>query len=60
VYYETLCPDSKKFIDFQLWPAFLKVANIFNMELVPYGKAQVCEVGYIPKSGGRDTLNPHD
>lgn len=47
MYYETLCPDSQEFINFQLWPAFLKVPDIFNLELVPYGKATVSEVSYI-------------
>lgn len=45
LYYETLCPDCKNFIHNQLWPTFLRVAEIFNLELIPYGNAGERMVG---------------
>ncbi|XP_076331198.1 gamma-interferon-inducible lysosomal thiol reductase-like isoform X2 [Tachypleus tridentatus] len=39
VYYEALCPDSIDFIVEQLWLAYKKVRSIFEVDLVPYGKA---------------------
>uniref|UniRef100_T1J742 Micro-fibrillar-associated protein 1 C-terminal domain-containing protein n=1 Tax=Strigamia maritima TaxID=126957 RepID=T1J742_STRMM len=39
VYYESLCPDSVKFITKQLWPAYQKLSSIISLQLVPYGKA---------------------
>lgn len=41
LYYESLCPYSKNFITTKLYPAFLKVASITNLILVPYGNARV-------------------
>ena len=41
LYYETLCPDCKNFIQTQLWPAYQKVGSIMNVTLVPYGNAWV-------------------
>lgn len=41
VYYESLCPDSMYFISDQLWPTFQKIAQIFTVDLVPFGKANV-------------------
>ncbi|KAK2179842.1 hypothetical protein NP493_469g00002 [Ridgeia piscesae] len=39
LYYETLCPDCKNFVQTQLWPAYQKVGSIMNVTLVPYGNA---------------------
>jgi len=39
VYYESLCPDSIRFITKQLYPTYQKLA--FDVEFVPYGKADV-------------------
>jgi len=41
VYYETLCPDSIQFIRRQLYPTFNKIGQIMDINLVPYGKAEV-------------------
>ena len=41
VYYESLCPDSRRFINGQLSKAFLQVNQITNIELIPFGKANV-------------------
>jgi len=39
VYYESLCPDSVKFVVNQLWPTYEKVSSILSLDLVPFGKA---------------------
>ena len=41
VYYESLCPDSIRFIKNQLMPTYEKLGNYFDVEFVPYGKASV-------------------
>ena len=43
VYFESLCPDSEKFIKEQLFPTYEKFAgkDILNITLVPYGNAEV-------------------
>ncbi|KAJ2938634.1 hypothetical protein O0L34_g11962 [Tuta absoluta] len=39
VYYESLCPDSKKFITAQLAPVWRDLRGAVKVKLVPYGKA---------------------
>lgn len=39
VYYEALCPDSRRFILEQLLPAFELIPNRIILDLIPYGKA---------------------
>lgn len=39
VYYESLCPDSKKFITTQLAPVWKDLRGAVKVKLVPYGKA---------------------
>lgn len=41
VYYEALCPDSKFFVTYQLLPVYEDFQKFINLDLVPYGKAQV-------------------
>lgn len=41
VYYESLCPDSRRFIINGLDEAYKKFKNITNIILVPFGKANV-------------------
>lgn len=47
VYYETLCPDSIRFITTQLFPTFVNFGGFdneyFNIDFVPYGKANTTE-----------------
>lgn len=40
IYFESLCPDSKKFHLEQLKPAYKKLANYIDLELIPYGNAE--------------------
>merc|ERR1711953_1307927 len=39
LYYEVLCPDSRSFVLYQLYPAWLTLQHIFTVNFVPYGKA---------------------
>ncbi|XP_026475390.1 GILT-like protein 1, partial [Ctenocephalides felis] len=40
VYYESLCPDSKKFINTQLYPSLQNsLKNSVRLNLIPYGKS---------------------
>jgi len=39
VYYETLCPDSIRFIKSQLYPVYNEISNYIKLDLVPYGIA---------------------
>lgn len=41
VYYEALCSDSRFFILKQLVPAYETIPEYIELDLVPYGKAQV-------------------
>ena len=41
VYYESLCPDSRRFIMTQLFPSWNKINSFVNVRLVPFGKASV-------------------
>ena len=41
VYIESLCPDCKDFIENELWSVWNKVKSIMNLEVVPYGNAEV-------------------
>ncbi len=41
VFYEVLCPDSRHFVLHQLMPAWEKLSDIMEVELKPFGKAQV-------------------
>ena len=41
LYYEVLCPDSRAFVIYQLYPAWQRVKDIFSINYIPYGKAHV-------------------
>ena len=45
VYIESLCPGCQQLIRQQLYPTFLKVGEIFNLTLVPYGNARETRKG---------------
>ena len=50
LYYEVLCPDSRSFFLYQLYPAWEVLKNIFSVNLIPYGKAYVRnDLMYLPK-----------
>jgi interferon gamma-inducible protein 30 len=40
IYYETLCPDCRKFITTQVWNAYQSILSIVNISFVPYGNAR--------------------
>ena len=41
VYYETKCPDSRRFIIYQIPKAIQSYSSFLNIILVPFGKANV-------------------
>lgn len=41
VYYESLCPDSRRFFLRQLMPVYKEIGSIFEPELVPFGHARI-------------------
>ena len=41
LYYEALCPDSRDFIFYQLFPAWQGLKEIFTINYIAYGKAYV-------------------
>lgn len=41
VYYEALCPDSRRFFLKQLWPTYKKIGNSIILKFIPYGNAEV-------------------
>ena len=43
VYYETLCPDSIGFLVRQLIPSYDSLSSIIQLNLIPFGKAEVSE-----------------
>jgi hypothetical protein len=47
VYYETLCPDSRRFINIQLSRAFDLLKDAVDVKLIPFGKANVLYIKYI-------------
>ena len=47
VYYESLCPDSARFITGQLSNAFREVISIVDIKFMPFGKANVNIIPYL-------------
>lgn len=41
VYYESLCPDSQKYLTEQLYPNSKIFAEQLDVKLIPYGKSSV-------------------
>ena len=41
LHYEVLCPDSRSFVLYQLYPAWQTLNSIFTVNFIPYGKAYV-------------------
>lgn len=68
LYYETLCPQSQRFITDQLWPAYQKLSKYIDLIYFnPYGKAETlnedpynlkfrCEHGPDECRGGKYTF----
>ena len=46
-YYEVLCPDSRSFFLYQLYPAWQSMKNILIVNYIPYGKAFVSIISFI-------------
>lgn len=45
LYYEVLCPDSRAFVLYQLYPAWESMGDIFRVNFIPYGKAYTYNAG---------------
>lgn len=45
VYYETLCPDSKRFVINQLYPVYQELKDIMLLDVNAYGKAENFAIG---------------
>ncbi|KAK8387012.1 hypothetical protein O3P69_017989 [Scylla paramamosain] len=45
VYYETLCPDSEKFVITQLYPVYQELKDIMLLDVNAYGKAEDYAIG---------------
>lgn len=43
LYYECMCPYSRRFITQQLWPTYTKLRKFMKVALVPYGNAHTKE-----------------
>ena len=43
MYYESLCPDSRKFITQQLYPTYQNLSQNLDVEFKPFGKASVSD-----------------
>lgn len=41
LYYESLCPDSVRFVVGQLYPGYEKLGDVLDLDFVPYGFATV-------------------
>jgi len=41
IYYESICPDSRRFVLNQLVPAYDKLSKYLDIDLVPFGNANV-------------------
>jgi hypothetical protein len=46
VYYESICPDSRKFILNQLIPTYDKLSQYMDIDLIPFGNANVSYPNY--------------
>lgn len=44
IYYESLCPDSVKFINNQLYPNWAQISPYVNLQFVPFGKSKVSNI----------------
>lgn len=42
VYYESLCPDSRRFVVTQLYPVWQDLKEIMLLDVNSYGKSKVC------------------
>lgn len=47
LYYESFCPDCKRFITEQLYPAYESLEEYLEVELIPYGFATVNDFYYF-------------
>lgn len=42
IFYESLCPDSIRFIKYQLEPIYADFDEFVDIDFVPFGKSRVC------------------
>lgn len=49
LFYEAYCPDCQDFIIEQLYPAYLKLADYIDLDLVPFGNVKVYLVIQVKK-----------
>lgn len=46
ILYESLCPDSIKFIKEQLYPVWSELAPYIDIKFIPFGKSAVSNIIY--------------
>ena len=49
LFYETLCPDVKNFIQGQLYPVWEDLSDIMEIHWKPYGFAKVSAINFAPE-----------
>ncbi|XP_054158294.1 GILT-like protein 1, partial [Oppia nitens] len=60
VYYESICPDSRRFFLNQLMPAYEKLGQYLDVDLIPFGNANVSYPNYDRKPSFRCQHGPDE